>query len=118
MTPLSAREAARAFRVHPRTIRRWCKRGAPAVSHSPLRIDVDELRRWRAGEDGPEHTAQCLLDTLRCEAMNGKAAHELLNIEERAAAVYLCQAFDRLHPDVDVYPEPVMQLRRIAGADT
>lgn len=117
VTPVSARTAAVAFDVCPRTVRRWCKRGAPAVGHSPLRVDVAALRRWRAGNDSPERTAEALLDVLRCEAMDGRPAHELLGIRAPVAAAYLCQAFDRLHPDVTAYPEAVLQLRRIAGAD-
>lgn len=117
MSGVSARAAAVHFDVHPRTVRRWCKRGAPAVSHSPLRVDISELRRWRAGDDGPEHTAEALLDTLRRDAGEGKTAAQIFEIPDGKAAALLCVVFDRLHPDVSEFPVAVRQLRAIAMRD-
>lgn len=127
-------EAAHDLNVAPKTVRLWIREGAPCVQTGKpgpgngARVNLEDLKAWRARRAGIEHGAEqvlekvatALLDTLRRDGGSGMPAHQQLGIPTRNAAVYLSVAYWRIHraltgeqPQGD-YPEAIEALLQTA----
>ncbi len=105
--PVALAAAARACGLSLSQARRDVVGGAPVVrrgsvgrGHGTL-VDLDAYRRWRNREFDSgrvmEAVAAALADTLKRDGGLGEPAHVSLGIRGRAAAAYLCCAWERLH---------------------
>lgn len=118
----TAWQAARELGVTATCVRRWVARGAPCLSRRrPLLVDVDALRRWRAGSDPLAVVQRVLLEVYQREAIRGQPAHRAIGLDDKRAALLLLAVYERMHRAMtDADPErpwapEIAQLRRCAG---
>jgi hypothetical protein len=123
-------QAAAALGVTGATVRRWVREGAPCVEMGGAGrgkgslVDLDELRRWRAGaavvpdgDDLVQRLPELLFDFWRRDSGLDGPAHRDLGISDRAAAAYLATLFGyvrtRLDLDADDLPPEIERLRSV-----
>jgi len=108
MPDVGLTEAARELAVSAGTLRRWLRQGAPCARPGEVgrghgaRVDIEAVRRWRAGVGLAD--AAALLDRVACalwstytrDAGHGEPAHASLGIRHRAAAGLLYVAYTRI----------------------
>lgn len=116
-------EAARELNKSESTLRRWIRKGCPAIRLGETGRDgslvrIDDIKQWRAGvsinaDHDLEIVAEALLDTLKRDCV-----HERAVISERQAAIVLLLAFQRYFRNTkhrqpekeDVLPETIEHL--------
>lgn len=116
--------AAHVLHVSPSQLRRWIQAGAPVASSArPMRVNVDDVRRWRCGSDPLTVVADALLDVLRRDCGAGAPAPRLLGISDRHASALLLAAYDRAcvamtgHEATEPWPAAIETLRTIAARE-
>ena len=125
---LTLDQAARRLGKSPCTVRRWIAKGAPTVSlgkegrGNGSLVDLDQVRRWRAGiagldiqppgeTDSLQRLATALWDVFKRDAGvgdGGYPAHRLLGIRDYQAAALLVEVYERHAQDLTgSIPDPL-----------
>lgn len=119
--PVTAAQAARLLGITARHARRLARSCGAVVAERPLRVDVERIRRARAGNDVADRLAMAVLDVLKRDCGTGQPAPAALGIEARRAAALLLVVYDRAHLALlgcesdEPLPDAIRTVRQLAG---
>ncbi|MBI5315038.1 MAG: helix-turn-helix domain-containing protein [Nitrospirae bacterium] len=109
-------QAAKLLNLHPATLRKWIRNGAPTISLGEVgrghgtTVDLEQLKTWRATRAVPtlaDHdkrdtlsiVSTALLDALKRDALAGKAG-----LTEGQAAMVVLVIFERCYRNIHKAP--------------